>query len=96
MKKMFFNLKSTGCRCISFMIAMISSLAIWGQTSANRAVEELINNGFENVRWKDTDNERIYTIENNVYKTNGVGHYTKGRDAKRKSMQSHYYTFGHS
>ena len=73
MKKMFFNLKSTGCRCISFMIAMISSLAIWGQTNANKAVEELISNGFENVRWKDTDYERIYTIENNVYKTNGVG-----------------------
>jgi hypothetical protein len=29
--------------------------------------------GFENVRCAENDDERIYTIENNVYKTQGVG-----------------------
>ena len=36
-------------------------------------VEELISMGFENVRCTETENERIYTIENNVYKAQGVG-----------------------
>ena len=39
----------------------------------NETVEELIDMGFENVRCTETDNERIYTIENNVYKAQGVG-----------------------
>ena len=39
----------------------------------NQTVEELISMGFENVRCTETENERIYTIENNVYKAQGVG-----------------------
>ena len=52
---------------------MISSLAIWGQTNTNKAVEELVNQGFENVRWIENEDECIFTIENNVYKTQGAG-----------------------
>ena len=36
-------------------------------------IEELISMGFENVRCVETGNERIYTIENNVYKVQGAG-----------------------
>ena len=32
----------------------------------DETVEELISMGFENVRCAETENERIYTIENNV------------------------------
>ena len=39
----------------------------------NIAVEELVSMGFENVRCTENENERIYTIENNVYKAQGVG-----------------------
>lgn len=39
----------------------------------NETVEGLISMGFENVRCAETENERIYTIENNVYKAQGVG-----------------------
>ena len=39
----------------------------------DETVEELISMGFENVRCAETENERIYTIENNVYKAQGVG-----------------------
>ena len=73
MRKMFFSIWTTHYRCICFLIAMISSLAIWGQTSANKAVEELVNQGFENVRWIENEDECIFTIENNIYKTQGVG-----------------------
>lgn len=54
----------------------MSLLAIgqmWGQTGGEKATEELVNMGFENVRWTENDDERIYTIENNVFKANGVG-----------------------
>lgn len=39
----------------------------------NETIEELIGMGFENVRCAENKNERIYTIENNVYKAQGVG-----------------------
>jgi hypothetical protein len=39
----------------------------------NETIEELIGMGFENVRCAENENERIYTIENNVYKAQGVG-----------------------
>ena len=40
---------------------------------SNETIEELIGMGFENVRCAENENERIYTIENNVYKAQGVG-----------------------
>lgn len=46
---------------------------MWGQSETYKAVVELVEHGFENVRWSENENERIYTIENNVYKTQGVG-----------------------
>ena len=44
-----------------------------GQSGTNKAVEELTNHGFENVRWIEDEKECIYTIENNVYKAQGGG-----------------------
>ena len=73
MKIMVTNLGQTYCRYFCFMIAMISSLAIWGQSVTNKAVEVLVNQGFENVRWIENKDECVYTIENNIYKTQGVG-----------------------
>ena len=73
MERMFFNLQATHHRWIGFIIAIFSSLVMWGQSGTNKAVEELVNHGFENVRWIENDNECIYTIENNVYRAQGVG-----------------------
>lgn len=39
----------------------------------NETIEELISMGFENVRCAENEDERIYTIENNVYKAQGFG-----------------------
>ena len=36
-------------------------------------MEELVNMGFENVRWVENETEQIYTIENNVYRLSGIG-----------------------
>jgi opacity protein-like surface antigen len=36
-------------------------------------VDELVKMGYENVRFAETEGERIYTIENNVYKLRGIG-----------------------
>ena len=73
MERMFFNLQTTHYRCIGFIIAIFSSLVMCGQSGTNKAVEELTNHGFENVRWIEDEKECIYTIENNVYKAQGVG-----------------------
>ena len=70
---MCFKLTTTLCRLISFMITILSSIVMWGQSETYKVVVELVEHGFENVRWSENENERIYTIENNVYKTQGVG-----------------------
>ena len=73
MKKQFFNFQSISHRWISTMVIMMISIMVWGQEGGEKATEELVNLGFENVRWTENDDERIYTIENNVYKAQGVG-----------------------
>lgn len=60
------------CRMCTTAMLLLPSLA-WGQRGGERAVEELVKQGFENVRWTENEDERIYTIENNVYKAQGVG-----------------------
>ena len=72
MKQTFFNSWIAYYRWIGLMLAMLSSIAGWGQEKRN-AVEELVEHGFENVRWAENEDECIYTIENNVYKAEGVG-----------------------
>lgn len=39
----------------------------------NTTVDSLVKAGFENVCYTDTDNERIYVIQNSTYKLQGVG-----------------------
>lgn len=72
MKQTFFNSWIACNRWIGLMLAILSSNAGWGQEKIN-AVEELVEHGFENVRWTENEDEYIYTIENNVYKAEGVG-----------------------
>lgn len=72
MKQTFFNSWIAYYRWIGLMLAMLSSIAGWGQEKRN-AVEELVEHGFENVRWTENEDECIYTIENNVYKAEGAG-----------------------
>lgn len=43
------------------------------QSSGEETADRLAGMGFENVRWTENGKERIYTIENTVYKANGVG-----------------------
>ena len=39
-----------------------TSVNVWGQNQGEITSEELVKQGFENVRWVENDNERIYTI----------------------------------
>lgn len=55
------------------MVIMMITIVAWGQEGGERTTEELVSLGFENVRWTENDEERVYTIENNVYKAQGVG-----------------------
>ena len=52
---------------------MTQHIEVWSQDCGNSTTEELIKLGFENVRWAENEDERIYTIENNVYKIQETG-----------------------
>ena len=73
MKKTFFNIQSAWKHWGCLLIFMLFSIGTWGQEGGEKAVEELVSQGFENVRWTENESERIYTVENNVYKAQGVG-----------------------
>ena len=82
MKNMFFRLRPSFRQWICFMTIILSftpTMKVWGQVGGEATVEELVDMGFENVRWTENDDERIYTVENNVYKANGVGISNEGR-----------------
>ena len=46
---------------------------VWGQGESDLVTDELVKLGFENVRWTENENERIYSIENAAYKIQEVG-----------------------
>ena len=73
MNKKFFKIQTATKHWLTMIIILLSPILVWGQENGEKTVEELVNHGFENVRWTDTEEERIYTIENNVYKAQGVG-----------------------
>lgn len=68
-----FGYKPNFRRLICIMLVILPSIMTYAQSRGEKATEELVNLGFENVRWTETETERIYTIENNVYKAQGVG-----------------------
>ena len=71
---MFFKFSIPHHRWIGLMLVFLSNGIMWGQKDeGEHTVKELVNWGFENVRWTENETERIYTIENNLYKTQGVG-----------------------
>lgn len=43
------------------------------ESNGDATTQRLAKIGFENVRWIENDKERVYTIENAVYRLNGVG-----------------------
>ena len=77
MVKTFIDLKSSYGNWIKVaicMLIMIAPVQVFGQSKdGEETTKELANHGFENVRWTENDEERIYTIENNMYKAQGVG-----------------------
>lgn len=73
MKVTFFNKKSTYMKWFCTMFCILSATIVWGQSSGDAATDELVKMGFEDVRWTETENERIYTVENVAYRLNGVG-----------------------
>ena len=58
---------------ISLLVFWCCSFNVWAQTSGEATVEKLVLYGYENVRWKETPVERIYTIESNEDKRIGSG-----------------------
>ena len=74
MKRTFFSSAWNKKFWLIFVI-LINGLPIisWGQVEGEAIAEELAKEGFENIRWTETETERIYTIENSAYKIQSVG-----------------------
>ena len=76
MSKTFFGLKSLHANWFTVILLalILKPVSAFGQASNGEQTSEmLVDSGFENVRWTENEYERIYTIENNVYKAQGVG-----------------------
>ena len=74
MSKEIFDYKPNILRwSCAIMLTFLSIIAGNAQIAGEETTEKLVSLGFENVRWKETENERIYTIENNIFKAQGVG-----------------------
>lgn len=71
------SIKGVLYRCLLYCIAIMLLVAIpfkgFGQSTGELTTDSLVKMGFENVRWTDTPEERVYVVENNVYKQQGVG-----------------------
>ena len=77
MIKTFIELKSSykqwTMAIIGILLNLIPIHALAQTTDGEETTKELARHGFENVRWTENDEERIYSIENNMYKAQGVG-----------------------
>lgn len=64
-------------RYLLFLITILLFASIplqgLGQSAGELTTDSLAKMGFENVRWAETPEERVYVIENNVYRLQGVG-----------------------
>lgn len=54
---------------VFFFVTTPLAIAQNGDSTTNILVEM----GFENVRWSENQNERVYVIENTAYRLNGIG-----------------------
>lgn len=63
---------NTIVRGIAFILFCLQSLNVACQTG-EETVNTLVKMGFENVGWSDTENGRVYVMENSAYRLNGVG-----------------------
>ena len=59
-------------RTILLFIALFLPLFVLAQ-NGDYTVDALVKMGFENVSWAENGEERVYLLENNVYRTTGVG-----------------------
>ncbi len=57
---------------LTFLFCCIHTVYSYSQ-SGELAVDSLVKLGFENVSWTESENERIYVMENIAYRLNGIG-----------------------
>lgn len=69
--KVFFDRFKFTCLMISILFA--SPAVGYAQGDGEFTSGKLAELGFENVRWTEDSEERVYTIENNMYKIQAIG-----------------------
>lgn len=59
--------------CIAILLFVAIPLKGFGQSTGELTTDSLVKMGFENVRWTDTPEERVYVVENSAYKIQALG-----------------------
>lgn len=57
----------------SYIVACYDSIKSFSQSTGELTTDSLVKMGFENVRWTDTPEERVYVVENSAYKIQALG-----------------------
>ena len=73
MKRTLSNIRFKSFRYIGTILLMLSTMTAWGQEEGQKVAEELAKLGFENIRWTENEQERIFSIENIAYRTQTEG-----------------------
>lgn len=69
--KHLYNFLLSNPRACIFLLLLVTVQSAFCQVES--IAEKLVNLGFENVRCIETEDERIFTIENNTYRVTGIG-----------------------
>ena len=59
--------------CIAILLLVMIPLRSFSQSTGELTTDSLVKMGFENVRWTDTPEERVYVVENSAYKIQALG-----------------------
>ena len=59
--------------CIAILLLVMIPLKSFSQSTGELTTDSLVKMGFENVRWTDTPEERVYVVENSAYKIQALG-----------------------
>ena len=55
------------------LLLVMIPLKSFSQSTGELTTDSLVKMGFENVRWTDTPEERVYVVENSAYKIQALG-----------------------
>lgn len=60
--------------CIAILLLVMIPLKSFSQSTGELTTDSLVKMGFENVRWTDTPEERVYVVGKQCLQNSSVGY----------------------